>query len=215
MTRHGTSKEREKRLEDHLFQKRFLQIRIPRSPSKRLRIKLIERQVNPLTLIEFRTNKTLFGPEVLGTPAHPKRFDLVATPTSPRRAEVIVVELKAGKLGHQDLRQLLGYIAFLRHLQTYGGAGGLQRLSEATGFPITKRTRITGILIGKRVSDTLMDWIPEELWPLLKVCTFKVVKGKWPDDLQGIRVYDRGHQFRRRQHKEGRSLSSVWNPRQG
>lgn len=214
MTPHGKRETSEKRLENHLFQKRFLQIRIPRSPSKKLRIKFTKQQVIPRDLVQFTTNKTLFGPQVLGTPAYPKKFDLVARPISPRRAEVIVVELKADKFGHEDLRQLLGYVAFLRYIQTYGGAVGLSHLSEAIGFSVTKRTRISGVLIGRRVSGKLMDWIPEELWYFVRICTFRVVKGKWPDDLQEVQVYDRGHQFRRRQHVVGKSLYSALNPPQ-
>ena len=211
MIAHSKSAKREKNVENHLFQKRFLQIRIPRSSSKKFRIKFTKQQVSPRDLVEFTTNKTLFGPQVLGTPAYPKKFDLVARPTFPRRAEVIVVELKAGKLSHQDLRQLLGYITFVRYIQTYGGAVGLRGLSEAIGFRVTKRTKISGILIGRQVSDRLMDWMPEELWHFVRICTFKLVKGNWPDDLQEIHVYDRGHQFRRRQHIDGKLLCCSLN----
>lgn len=174
MKLHGNREKREKLLENHLFEKRYLQIRIPRSPDKKLRIKFTEKQVVPRDLAKFTTKKTLFGPQVLGTPAYPKKFDLVARPTFPRHAEVIVVELKAGKLGYQDLRQLLGYITFVRYIQTYGGSVGLRHLSEAIGFHVTKRTRISGILIGRQVSGKLMDWIPEELWHLVRICTFRV-----------------------------------------
>ncbi len=202
---------REERLRKHLLQMRVLEIRAAERRGSRLRVKLTNQEVSPPALANFSKIQTLFGPKVIGNPRYPKRFDLVGRPTLPRRAEAIIVELKAGRLSQQDLRQLLGYITFLRYIQTHGGPIGLRLLSEAFQFRITRRTRLSGLLIGRLVSNQLMEWIPKEVWGLVWICTFKVTEGKWPDDIRKVRIYDRGYRFRRERDRQGKLLHSALN----
>jgi hypothetical protein len=196
----------------YLLQRRVLEVRVSGKRQNRLRVKLTNQEVSPLTFTDFTKTPSLFGPQVIGTPQHPKRFDLVARPTYPKRAEAIIIELKAGKLSHQDLRQLLGYITFVRYHQIHGGPMGLRLLSKAFKFRITKRTRVSGLLIGRAVSPSLMEWIPEEIWESVRVCTFRVAEGRWPDNYGKVQIYDRGYRFRHERNRKGKLLYSALNP---
>ena len=202
---------REECLRKHLLQAKVLEIRVAKRRGNRLRIKLTNEEVSLPALANFAKIETLFGPKVIGNLTYPKRLDLVGRPTLPRRAEAIVIELKAGRLNQQDLRQLLGYITFLRYVQTHGGLVGLQLLSKTLQLRVTRRTRFLGLLIGRSVSPKLMEWIPEEVWELVRICRFKVTEGKWPDDLRKIRIYDHGYTFRSERNRLGKLLHNALN----
>jgi hypothetical protein len=203
---------REEHLRKYFLQRRILEIRVAGRRQSSLRIKLTGHEVSPPVLADFSNVPTLFGPQVIGTRQYPKRFDLVARPTHPKRAEAIIVELKAGKLCYQDLRQLLGYITFVRYIQIHGGPTGLRLLSEAFRFRITRRMRVSGLLVGRALSTRLMQWIPEEVWDLVRICTFRVTEGKWPNDYRKIQIYDRGDQFKRERRRQGKLLRDALNP---
>ena len=203
---------REDLLRSHLLQRRVLEVRVSGRPQKRLRVKLTNQEVSPPTIANFKKIPTLFGPHVIGTSQHPKRFDLVGRPTYPKRAQAVIIELKAGKLSHQDLRQLLGYITFVRYYQKHGGPLGLGLLSEAFQFRVTKRTRVSGLLIGRAVSPSLMEWIPEEIWESIRVCTFRISEGRWPENYRKVQIYDRGYHFRHERDRKGKLLRGALNP---
>lgn len=202
----------EDRLRRHLLQRRVLEVRVPGRPQERLRVKLTNQEVSPRTIAGFAEIPTLLGPLVTGTSQHPKRFDLVGRPTYPRRARAVIVELKAGKLSHQDLRQLLAYITFVRYYQKHGGPKGLGLLSEAFQFCVTRRTKVSGLLIGRAVLPGLMEWIPDEIWESIRVCTFRVSEGRWPGSYRKVQVYDRGYPFRHQREREGKLLRRALNP---
>ena len=205
-------KRREDRLRSYLLRRRVLEVRVPGKPQTRLRVKLTNEEVSPLTIANFTKTPALFGPQVIGTPQHPKRFDLVGRPTYPKHAQVVIIELKAGKLSHQDLRQLLGYITFVRYYQIHGGPKGLRLLSEAFKFRVTKRTRVSGLLIGRAALPSLMEWIPEEIWESVRICTFRISEGRWPDNYRKVQIYDRGYPFRHERYRMGKLLRDALNP---
>lgn len=200
----------EDKLRGHLYKKGRFSVRVAKQPRKEFKLRLIAEEARPVTFDNFQESVDLFGPRLIGTFRRPARFDLVAK-TIPRRAKVYIIELKAGGLAFRDIHQLLGYINLVRHLQQYGGKVGLHLLSKALNFPVTPYTKICGLLIGKSVRNELLAWMPEEFWDVIKLCVFRVVDGKWPNNIQRIRIYDKWFSFRQDRRKSGRKLYEKLN----
>lgn len=205
-------KRKEDRLRDYLYERGILAVRVPQRRREESRFRLLRKEAKPIIYDAFAAYASLFGLRTVGQLRRPASFDLVARPI-PRRSELVIVELKSVNLAFRDIRQLLGYINLVRLIQCYGGKTGLHLLTDAIGLRVTRRTKISGLLIGKSVKGELMEWLPDEIWSLIRVCTFRVCKGKWPDDLQDIRIYDRGEVFLKHRRTKGKKLYNTLNPR--
>ena len=199
----------ERELRKHFMKQGFLSLWPPgQRRGKEKKYRLLKEHFAPISHSDFRIEDTLFGPRTVGTEKRPKEFDIVATPI-PRRAELIVIELKAEAVTAANILQLLGYINYLRFLQRYLGTAGRRKFSKRLGFRFTSRTRLRGILIGKSVGPGLLDKLPEEVLDIITLCTFRVAKGRWPGDLQKVLVHDRTYPLTRERAREGRMLRSL------
>jgi len=204
----------EGRLCTYFWNQRILSIWPPGQRREReKKYRLLKREFAPVSYKDFRIEDTLFGRRTLGTKKRPKRFDFVATPV-PRRAELVVIEIKAGPITAADILQLSGYINYLRFLQRYSGKRGREHFSKRLSprefqFTFTSRTRLRGILIGKTVGPRLLDKLPEEVLDIIVLCTFRVAKGRWPSRLEKVLVHDRTYPLKRKPAREGRKLRKL------
>ena len=169
-------------LRNFLWKNEILEIwPVGKKTTRRMRYKILDKEFAPTTYTDFIEEQTLFGSHIVGTKTHPKRIDLLATPVL-KKAELTIVELKVENLTSRDFLQLLGYINFFRYLQQYGGKTGINIISKHMRFDLTPRTKIRGILIGKSFNPQLTDCLVDELTKIVRVCTYKIKLGSFPED---------------------------------
>ncbi len=204
----NTKKITEADLSNFLYKKKFIEIH-NKNRKEPYKIKCCGKEVAPFILDDFRQVPGLIEPIMLVTKKRPWQFDLTARPI-PKRQKAVIIELKKGRLQYKDLRQLLGYINYFRKIQKYGGQEGLDHLSQFFDIKITKRTKLEGILIGRRVNRDLLHYIPEEIWRFIHICTFSVKTGKRA--IREVRIKNKGQRYLAEQESKGKKLMKVWNP---
>ncbi|MCH7733201.1 MAG: hypothetical protein IIB44_11960 [Candidatus Marinimicrobia bacterium] len=198
-------------LRNFLWKNEILEIwPVGKKTTRRMRYKILDKEFAPTTYTDFIEEQTLFGSHIVGTKTHPKRIDLLATPVL-KKAELTIVELKVENLTSRDFLQLLGYINFFRYLQKYGGKTGINIISKHMRFDLTPRTKIRGILIGKSFNPQLTDCLVDELTKIVRVCTYKIKLGSFPEDIQEILIHDKGFDSIQEMRRRGRKLHRMYN----
>ena len=198
-------------LRDYLWSKEKLEIwPVGKKTTRLKKYKILDKEFAPTTYTNFIEENTIFGSNIIGTKAYPKRIDLLATPI-PTQAELTIIELKVGKLTPRDLMQLLGYINFFRYLQKYGGKKGRNTISNHMRFDLTARTKIRGILIGKSYNPQLTDCLVDELTNIVMISTYKIKRGSFPENIKEILIHDKGFDSINEMRRRGRKLKRIYN----
>lgn len=200
-------------LRDFLWNKEIISIwPVKKKNTRTEKYKLVEKEFAPATFTHFKNELGLFGKITVGTKSRPKRFDFVAIPID-NPTELVIIELKVKKegLSPADFLQLLGYVNYFKYLQHYRGEKGREMLSQhIRGIDIKKETKIKGILIGRRYNVQLVKGLYPELEDILKICTFKVTEGKFPNNIQKLLIHDRSFETIQQIKKEGKDFRKSY-----